>query len=157
MRTLVTFGILLAAAALAGCGNSAPAVSGPPAERGIYISSSDCAASEKLNLDQCGQLIDNAVVQHQNLAASYATLNACDAAEGQDRCAKGVDGHYHSNIEAFLVTFGQQPSAMPLYGTSDGTAGFKGLDRQNYGINDPRYTVSDSAQAAANDNARGKS
>ncbi len=156
MRTLATFGILLAVATLAGCGNSAPSVQGPPVERGIYISSGDCAASEKLNIDQCGQLIDNAVAMHQNLAPSYSTLDACASAEGQDRCSKSFDGHDHPNAQAFLITFGQQPSAIPLYGTSDGTAGFKGLNKQKYDLKSTAYTVSDSAQTLANENAKSK-
>ncbi len=156
MRTLSILGILLAAAALAGCGNSAPAVQGPPAERGIYISSEDCASTEKLNIDQCGQLIDNAVALHQNMGPTYPTLDVCAAAEGADHCAKSYEGGYRPTVQAFLITFGQQPSAIPLYGTADGTAGFKGLDKQKYDLKNTAYTVSNSAQALANENAKSR-
>ncbi len=154
MRTVVISGILLAAAALAGCGNSTPVVPAGPVERGIFISSGDCAASEKLTIDQCGQLIDKAVALHQARAPAYKTLAACTAAEGRDRCAKGLDDKYHPNVEAFLVTFGNQPNALPLYGTSDGSVGFKDLDNRKFAINGNGYTVSDSAQALAHENAR---
>ena len=155
MRTLVLFGILLATAALAGCGNSATAVLPKNAvERGIFISSGDCAGARKLTIDQCGQVIDRAVALHQSSGPTYKSLNACAAAEGPDRCAAGVDGKYQPNLQAFLVTFGDAPNAVPLYATSDGSVGFKGLDKQKFGLNDDGYTVSDAAQATAHENAR---
>jgi uncharacterized protein DUF1190 len=155
MRTLASLGFVLAAAALAGCGNSATAVTPKSgAERGIFISSGDCADAQKLTIDQCGDAIDRAVVVHQRQAPSYKSLNACVAVEGPDRCAKGVDGNYQANVQAFLITFGNVPSALPLYATSDGSAGFKGLDKQKYGLNDDGYTVSASAQAIAHENVK---
>jgi uncharacterized protein YgiB involved in biofilm formation len=155
MRTLVLSGILLATAALAGCGNSETAAAPKsPLERGIFISSGDCADLQKLTMDQCGQVIDRAVALHQSRGPSYRSLNACAAAEGQDRCAQGVDGNYQPNLQAFLVTFGKSPSAVPLYATSDGTVGFKSLDKQKFGLNDDGYTISDAAQALAHENAR---
>lgn len=155
MRTLALSGFLLATAALAGCGNSETAAAPKTAlERGIFISSGDCADVQKLTIDQCGQVIDKAVALHQSRGPSYKSLNACTAAEGQDRCAQGVDGNYHPNLQAFLVTFGKSPSAVPLYATADGSVGFNGLDKEKFGLNDDGYTVSDSAQALAHENAK---
>ena len=42
---------------------------------------------------------------------------------------------------------------MPLYATSDGSSGFKGLDKQNFGLKDDN-TFSESAEALAHENAR---
>ncbi len=155
MRTLASFGILLATVTLAGCGNSETAAAPKgPLERGIFISSGDCADVQKLSIDQCGQAIDKAVALHQSRGPSYKSLNACAAAEGQDRCAQGVDGNYHPNLQAFLVTFGQSPSAMPLYATTDGSVGFKSLDKQQFSLNDDGYTFSDAAQALAHENSK---
>jgi hypothetical protein len=155
MRTFASFGILLVAAILAGCGNSATAVTPKNTiERGIFISSGDCADFQKLTIDQCGQVIDKAVAMHQSRGPSYSSLHACAAIEGPDRCAKGVDGNYQPNLQAFLVTFGASASAVPLYATSDGSAGFKGLDKQNFNLNNDSYTFSDAAQALAHENAR---
>lgn len=155
MRTIALFGTLSAAVALAGCGNSA-ALTSPKAqaETGIFISSGDCAYRQKLTIDECGQAIDKAVALHQSRAPSYNSLSACAAAEGPDRCAKGVDGNYQPKLQAFLITFSQPPSAMPLYATSDGSSGFKGLDKQNFGLKDERNTFSESAEALAHENAR---
>jgi len=155
MRTIALFGILSAAAALAGCGNSATEVAPKAkAETGIFISSEDCATRQKLTIDECGQAIDRAVALHQSRAPSYNSLTACASVEGPDRCAKGVDGKYQPNVQAFLVTFGQPPSAVPLYATSDGSAGFKGLDKKNVGLKDDGNTFSESAEALAHENAR---
>lgn len=154
MRHLAPIGILLAAATLAGCGNNTPPPPGPPAERGIFTSSSDCADSGKLTIDECGQAIDKAVALHQSRAPAYKSLDACTAKEGRDHCAKGVDEKYYPTIEAFLITFGTQPSALPLYGTSDGSVGFRSLDNRKFGLHDNRYSVSDSAEALAHENAK---
>ncbi len=154
MRAVAITGFLLAVAPLGGCGESTPVASGPPAERGIYISSGDCADSGKLSIEDCGRLIDRAVALHQKLAPSYASLDACNAAEGKDRCANDVDGKYHPAIRAFLITFGSEARAQPLYGSSDGSAGFKGLDKAKYNLDGKGYSVSDSAQALAHENAR---
>jgi len=155
MRTIALFGMLFAAVTLAGCGNSATAVQPKTkVETGVFISSGDCAGVQKLTIDQCGQAIDKAVALHRSRAPSYNSLNACAAAEGPDRCAKGVDGKYQPNIQAFLVTFGQPPSALPLYATSDGSLAFKGLDKQKFGLNDDGSHFSESAEALAHENAR---
>jgi hypothetical protein len=155
MQTPALFGILSVAVALAGCGNSATAVTPKTkAKTGIFISSGDCAGVQKLTIDQCGQVIDKAVALHQSRGPSYTSLKACAAAEGPDRCAKGVDGKYQPNLQAFLVTFGDPPSAIPLYATSDGSLGFKGLDKQKFGLNDDGSTFSESAEALAHENAR---
>ncbi|WP_290983329.1 DUF1190 domain-containing protein [Hyphomicrobium sp.] len=148
-------GFLLALAALGGCGRSSPASSGPPVERGIFISSDDCAQFGKLSIEECGQLIDHAVALHQRLAPAYASLDACTAAEGKDRCANGIDSKYHPTVAAFLITFGDKPSAQPLYGVSDASPGFKGLDKTKYALGDKDYSVSDSAEAIARENAQG--
>jgi len=145
--------VLFLAAALAGCGNGTTAKA-PKAETGIFISSGDCASTGKLSIDQCGQVIDAAVALHQNRAPSYKSLSACAAAEGPDRCARGVDGKYQPNVQAFLVVFGKPPSAIPLYATSDGSLAFKGLDKQKFGLNDDGSNFSESAATLAHQNAR---
>ncbi|WP_045836619.1 DUF1190 domain-containing protein [Hyphomicrobium sp. 99] len=155
MRMIALSGMLFAAVTLAGCGNSATAVTPKTkVETGVFISSGDCASMQKLTIDQCGQAIDKAVALHRSHAPSYKSLSACAAAEGPDRCAKGVDGTYQPNVQAFLVTFGQPPSALPLYATSDGSLAFKGLDKQKFGLNDDGSNFSESAEALAHENAR---
>ena len=153
MRSPAFFAVLLLAAGLSGCG-SGSTKKAPKAETGIFISSSDCASAGKLTIDQCGQVIDVAVALHQNRAPSYRSLTACAAAEGPDRCARGVDGRYQPNVQAFLVTFSEPPSATPLYATSDGSLAFKGLDKQKFGLNDDGSNFSESAATLAHQNAR---
>lgn len=154
MRTTALSGVLFFAVSLAGCGNGAAVAPKAKAERGVFISSSDCASVRKLTIDQCGQVIDKAVALHRSNATSYKSLSACAAAEGPDRCARGVDGRYQPNLQAFLVTFGAQPSATPLYATADGSLAFKGLDKQKFGLKDDGSNFSESAEALAHQNAR---
>jgi hypothetical protein len=156
MQKLAVLGMLFAVATLGGCGNSATAVSHNQAtvERGIFISSNDCADTGKLTVEQCGQAIDAAVTMHQKQAPSYKSLHACAAVEGPDRCAKDVDGDYRSNVQAFFVTMSKRPSAVPLYASRDGTIGFLGLDKKAFVANDDDYTMSAAAQAIAHENAK---
>jgi hypothetical protein len=155
MRYLATLGILVVLSALGGCGEDATAVpNGPAAERGIFISSSDCADAGKLTIDQCGQAIDKAVAMHNRKAASYKNLRDCAAVEGPDRCSRDVDGSYRSNLQAFLVTMSDPPSAVPLYASTDGSVGFRGMDKKAYPAIADGYTVSAAAQAAAHENAK---
>ena len=156
MQKLAVFGMLFAVAALGGCGNSATAVSRSQTtvERGIFISTGDCADAGKLTIDQCGQAIDAAVTLHQNQAPSYKSLHACAEVEGPDRCARDVDGAYRSNVQAFFVTMSNRPSAVPLYASRDGTVGFLGLDKKAFVVNDDDYTMSAAAQAIAHENAK---
>jgi uncharacterized protein YgiB involved in biofilm formation len=153
MRKIASLLSLLAFAALGGCSDDAPVNQGP-LDRGIFISSSDCAATEKLTLDQCGAVIDMAVATHQNAGPAYPALSACTAAEGPDHCSKDVDGRFRPRIAAFLITFGPQASATPLYNTADGAVGFKGIDNAVLGLEDASFTVSNAAQGVANQNAR---
>ena len=65
----VSFGAL---ALLAGCGEAEkPKAAAPPAERGIYISASDCADGGKLSAEQCGQAIDQAVAAFPEAEAIF--------------------------------------------------------------------------------------
>jgi hypothetical protein len=155
MKKAISTLSILAAAALAGCGDAGP--SGPPkapVERGVFISTSDCAASGKLSLDACGAVIDAAVAMHDRQAPAYASLRQCTAAEGANRCDKSVDGKYRSRLQAFFVTMGNPPSALPLYPAPSGKVGFRSISRQLVDVEDESLRVSVAAITLAHENAK---
>ena len=73
---------------------------GPPAERGIFISTSDCADSGKLTAEQCGQAVDMAVAAHEQQAPVYKTRRQCETVEGPERCDKSSDEQYRAGLTA---------------------------------------------------------
>ena len=93
--------------ALSGCGGDPrrPQIRGAAIERGIFISATDCAATGKLTLDECGDAIDKAVAEHDAHAPVFAQLDRCESAFGDDRCDKGFDQRYRPRLQAFFVTF----------------------------------------------------
>lgn len=149
--------VAVAAAPLAGCGNSAPAkptVQAPPVEKGVFISASDCADSGKLSADVCGQIIDQAVAAHEKNAPTYKFLRLCTTAVGPERCAKGVDGQYRARLQAFLVIMAQTPAAVPLYPAGSGVVGFVAANKDKIDARDETLIVSNDALALANENAK---
>lgn len=157
MSKIVQIAVVLAAAGLAGCGGDAPqAAPGNAApkviEKGIFISASDCAATGKASLDQCGGAIDKAVAEHLQTATVYTSLTRCEAARGRNRCDKTVDG-YRGRLQAFLVTLDTPATAVGLYPSSAG-AGFKTGTGQSVSALDDTLVVSREAFTLANDNAK---
>jgi Protein of unknown function (DUF1190) len=152
-----TFSSLLvcATALLAGCGEAEqPKAVAPPAERGIFISATDCGASGKLSAELCGQAIDAAVAIHEQQAPVYRTLRQCQAAEGPERCDKTVDGQYRARLQAFFVVMSDPPSALPLYPSTQGQIGFRQATRQAVDARDENINVSVAALTLANENAK---
>jgi hypothetical protein len=79
---------MICALALSACGKAEEkqAVAPPkPPEHGVFVSSTDCADTVKLTLDQCGQAIDIAVGTHNARAAVYKSLRQCEGVEGPER------------------------------------------------------------------------
>lgn len=156
MRTWALAANFIAASALMGCGNGAPSgqAAAPPAARGIFISASDCAAANKISIDECGRAIDLAIATYQEKAPTYASLRSCEAVAGPDRCARGVDDRYRAQLQAFLVTMSNPADAEALWPPSDrGLTGFKSAKGVIKAFDDG-YTISADAQAMASDNSR---
>ena len=148
----VSFGAL---ALLAGCGEAEkPKAAAPPAERGIYISASDCADGGKLSAEQCGQAIDQAVAAHEQTAPGYKTLSQCIAAEGAERCDKTVGGAYRARLQAFFVTMSNPPHGVPLYPPAGSSVGFRSPSRQAISAKDETLHVSLAALTLAHENAK---
>ena len=148
--------ILAASALLTGCGDAAPpkAVHQVPIERGVFISSQDCADSKKLAPELCDKAIEMAVRAHENQAPQFKTLRQCAAARGPDRCEKTATGHYRPQLQAFFVTMGKPPSAVPLYPSSAGEVAFSSLTKQVISGNDESLVISLAAQTMAHENAK---
>jgi uncharacterized protein YgiB involved in biofilm formation len=149
--------MLVPAALLAGCGkSSAPkkADAAPP-EYGVYISSADCAESGKLSEDLCIKVINTAVAIHQKEATVYKFLQKCEAAEGgADRCDKTGEDEYRPRLQAFYVTLGNQPSAVPLYPPKNSVAGFRTATKQAIDARDQSLHISNEAMTVANENTK---
>lgn len=149
--------LLCGSALLSGCGGDpAPASksAAAPIERGVFISATDCAATGKLTLDQCGQAIDNAVAAHEAKAPVSNTADECEGTFGSDRCDKGVDGRYRPRLQAFFVTLALPPRAVPLYPPSSSLIGFQSPSRQPIDARDDSLRVSVAALTLAYENAK---
>lgn len=157
MRNWAIAAILPVCSALSACGDNSisasPAAAGAP-PRGIFISASDCAAANKISLEECGRAIDRAVTTYLRQAPSYRSLRSCESAAGANRCTRDVDGHYRAQLQAFLVTMSKPAHAEALFPpTHKGTIGFKSAQGTVQAFTDD-YTISASAQAIASDNNR---
>jgi Protein of unknown function (DUF1190) len=143
------------AVALSGCGKAEePKVAAPPAEHGVFISSTDCADSGKITEDACGHAIDQAVANHNNIAPVYKTIRQCEAAEGPERCDKTGDNEYRIRIQAFFVTMSEPPTAVPLYPPVSSTAAFRSPSKQELSVKDDSLNMSHHAMSVASENAR---
>lgn len=120
----------LAALSLAACGQSAPKVAAGPSAVGVFTSGPDCAASGKLQLDDCNALLQRAIQSHQQSATKYISLRLCEEAEGVDRCERADTNAFRRGLLAFQVTFSTPPVAIPLYAPADkAVIGFTTLDK----------------------------
>ncbi len=158
MRLLPQIVVLLGGSALlSGCGGDpAPASKSAAAaiERGVFISATDCAATGKLTLDQCGQAIDNAVAAHEAKAPVSNSIDECEHMFGSNRCDKGDDGRYRPRLQAFFVTLALPPRAVPLYPPSNTLIGFQSPSRQPIDARDDTLRVSVAALTLAYENAK---
>jgi len=112
--------VVILSFSLAGCGGGAPKPqAGPPAPTGVYTSSSECAESEKLSLEDCSALIEQAVTMHRETAKNYISMRLCEATEGVNNCERAEDNQYRPQLQAFLITFSKPPQISPLYASAD--------------------------------------
>jgi Protein of unknown function (DUF1190) len=148
---------ILAATMLGACGKAAEEKKavGPPPEHGVFVSTTDCAASGKMTEDLCGKAIDGAVAAHRQQSPVYKFARQCEAAEGgPDRCDKTGEGEYRVRIQAFFVTMSDPPNAVPLYPPREASAGFRSPGKQVISANDESVHLSNDAQAVANENVK---
>lgn len=150
--SLIAVGLL--GALLSGCGSpEQPAAKAKVYEHGVFVSSSDCAASGKAEIDACGTAIDKAVAAHIASAPVHASMLRCEAVQGPDRCEKIGVNQYRARIQAFFVTFSEPPTALPLYPPVAAVAGFNSPTKQTLSVLNETLNMSPSAVALANDNA----
>ncbi len=146
---------LAAATTLTACGQAEqPKSEAPPAEHGVFISSTDCADTGKITLDDCGQAIDSAVAAHNENSAVYKSLRQCEAAEGPERCDKIGENEYRVRVQAFFVTMSTPATAVPLYAPNASTAAFRSPSKQELSAKDESLHMSPAAMTVANENAR---
>lgn len=146
--------VAIAAVAVSACGNAKkPKQAGPAYEHGVFVSSSDCAASGKANIDDCGAAIDRAVASYQTSAPKYPTLLRCEAAEGSERCDKFGADEYRPRLQAFFVTFSKPIKALPLYPPATAMAGFKSPSKQELSVLNETLKMSRAATELAYENS----
>ena len=163
MRKPVTFisfrgyGVMLIAAALGGCGGSAP-VKGPASEQVIFTSAADCAASGKVKPEQCTQALETALKQHLAGSPVYKTLDLCEAKEGVEKCERMDAKAYRPRLTAVVASAAAAADAAatgatlvgtPLYLTMAGEAGFRKLDQSLLLVDGDLMVFSPQAVAAA--------
>ena len=145
----------LSALLLSACGKAEePKSAVPPAELGVFISTSDCIEAGKLTADQCAQAIDMAVALHNEQAAFYKSLRSCEVAEGPERCDKTGEAEYRARLQAFYVVMSNPPSAVPLYPPQGASVGFRSPSKQTIDARDENIHVSYAAQTVAYENAK---
>lgn len=154
-KRLPLFAVIAAAATLTACGQAEePHAAAPPAEHGVFVSSTDCADRGKLTLDQCGQAIDQAVAAHTQNSPVYKSLRQCEAAQGPERCDRIGDNAYRARVQAFFVTMSDPATAVALYAPHGSTAAFRSPSKQELSASDESLNMSHAALSLANENAR---
>lgn len=146
---------IASATLLTACGSAeVPKIAAPPAEKGVFVSSSDCTEAGKISEDACGKAIDQAVAIYSQTATMHNSLRLCEVAEGPERCVKAGENQYRVRVQAFLVTMGNPPTAVPLYPPPTPTAAFRSPSKQDLNVNDESLNMSHQAMAVASENAR---
>ena len=103
---------------LAGCGDSHPPPAATPAKpivKGVFVSARDCSDSGNGTVEACEGAIDRAVAEHLASAPNYPSAKLCEATEGANMCERTESKSWRPRLVAFLVTFGEPISAVPLY------------------------------------------
>ena len=148
---------LVAASTLSACGQAEEKkVAGPAAERGIFISTRDCAESGKITADNCSKAIDEAVaVYNGSTIKVYKSLRQCEAGEGgPDRCDKTGEGEYRPRLQAFFITMSEPPKGVPLLPPKGPSIAFTSPSKQVIDARDESLHVSTEALTVANENAK---
>lgn len=146
-KVLTGLALVSAAMALAGCGESASPDG--PLVRGVVTTSADCAGIGKLTLEQCQKAIDSAVAMHEANAPSYPSLEACEAAQGSEKCERTNATGYRPRLMAFIIVMGTPPYAEPLYPAAGTDAGFQTGSRGTISTADASLTFSRQALGVA--------
>lgn len=135
--------------ALAGCGASAPQNPKAPVAKGVFTSASDCAGAAILSLEECSDVIEKAVADHERTSPSYSSQKACESAEGADKCERTEAKRFRPRLSAFMIVAAEPPFARPLY-PSDGTSvSFRTADKTVLSSDDDNVPFSRPAMAAA--------
>lgn len=138
---------------LAGCGDSGPPPAPPPPPKpvvkAVFVSARDCTESGKGTREACEASIDRAVGEHLATAPTYPSPKLCEAAEGTNMCERTEGKTYRPRLVAFLVTFGEQVTAVPLY-SHKAEPGFRTLGgKMSVLVSDDTITFSSLALGSA--------
>jgi uncharacterized protein YgiB involved in biofilm formation len=159
MQKQVIATLLIALSGLAGCGQDETKAVGDTqkaqrvSDRGIFLSSEECAVSEKLSIGECSEAILKALTEYDTKNAGYENEADCVAAFGHDRCEVRIGGRYRARAQAFLVTLELPADAVSLFAPSRAIVGFQSASGQEIDATDHTLLVSEAALALAKENA----
>jgi uncharacterized protein YgiB involved in biofilm formation len=138
----------VSALALAGCGNNDSAAQAE-IKRYIVVSAVDCADNAGMEFDKCVGLLQSAVAQHDSTAKTYPKLEACETAEGENRCERAGEKSYRARVTAFQITVSEKPSAIPLYAPTTDKAGLRTASNTEILPDAETFTFTESAADAS--------
>lgn len=154
-KRLPIFAAMIACAGLTACGKAEEQhTAAPPAEHGVFVSSTDCAERGKLTLDECGHAIDQAVAVNAEQSTVYKSLRQCEATEGLERCDRIGENEYRARIQAFFVTMSDPATAVALFPPQSSKAAFRSPSKQELSAHDESLNMSHAAMSLASENAR---
>ncbi len=139
--------VVAASVTVAGCGGSEKKAA--VIVRHVITSSVDCSENAGLTYEQCTEVIEKAVAEHEKSAATYTNLKTCETTEGAERCERLDEKVFRPKLKAFLLSMSEPPKAVPLYTIKDGKAGFRDTSNTMYLSEDEQLTFSKSAVHAA--------
>ncbi len=154
LRSLLTLATI--ALLVTGCGEAKKPVAAKaaPVVKGIFVSTNDCIASQKIPEATCITAIDQALAAHEK-GTTYASLQQCHKTEGADRCDKTVTGQYRARMLGFVVTLATPLVVEPLYAAAStkNSVGFRSPTQKLINAQDDMLIISSAALAVAHDNA----
>jgi hypothetical protein len=151
--------LLIAVRGLASCGQDETKAGGDAKktqhvpDRGIFLSSEECALSGKLSIGEFSEAILKALTEHDTKNPGYENEADCIAAFGRDRCEVRIGGRYRARAQAFLVTLELPADAVSLFAPSPAIVGFQSASGQEIDATDHTLLVAETALALAHENA----
>jgi len=149
LATSRSLAVLAAALALAGCGKSQKTAAKVDVKQVVVTSAADCADNAGLTYDVCTELIAAAVAEHEKSAPTHKSQEACEKAEGADRCERLDERDYRPRLTAFKIAMTEKPTAAPLYPTKNTTPGFRTASNSDVLTDADAFTFTKSAVDAA--------
>lgn len=159
MKALVkprTLAVLACGLALAACGKAEKKEEKVEAKQYIVVSAVDCADNTGLDYDTCSTVLEKAIGQHDKSATVHSRNDACEKAEGVDRCERVGEKSYRVRLTAFQITMSDKPTAIPLYAGKSDKPGLRTASDTSISPDTDSFIFTKSAEDAAHMHAGSK-